>query len=83
METVGHLSGKRLGPQGSHLQTTYLSTLLPAPCRKCGGPSWMTDEEGAVHPCCEFMWTERDGCVSCRESEKLNREWRRRYGGTV
>lgn len=58
----------------------YLSTSLPAPCRKCGGPSWKADELGAVHPCCELMWTEESGCVSCRESERLNREWRRRHG---
>lgn len=58
----------------------YLSTALPAPCRKCGGPSWLSDDSGAIHPCCELMWTQETGCLSCRASEMLNREQRRRHG---
>ena len=26
----------------------------PGACRYCGDPSWMTDAEDFVHPCCEF-----------------------------
>lgn len=56
----------------------YISNPLPAPCRHCGGPSWLSDDLGAIHPCCELMWTEASGCLSCRASETLNREQRRR-----
>lgn len=56
----------------------YLSTLLPAPCRNCHGPSWLADELGAVHPCCQMHGAGE--CPSCRASEMLNREQRRRHG---
>lgn len=55
----------------------YLQQPLPSPCRKCSGPTWLADELGGVHPCCELMWTEEGGCVGCRVSEK---ERRRRHG---
>lgn len=56
----------------------YSNTEFPAPCRACGGPSWKEDDIGPVHPCCADMWEEGIGCLSCRASEMLNREQRRR-----
>lgn len=61
---------------------------LPAPCRLCGGPSWLQDAEGSIHPCCELSARsgaklDADGlliCPACRASEVLNREQRRRHG---
>ena len=68
---------------GSVLRSTrspraFVSNILPAPCRACGGPSWLTDDIGSVHPCCRLSWTEITGCLSCRASDKLNKEHRRR-----
>ena len=66
----------------------YLNCLLPSPCRLCGGPTWLQDELGSIHPCCE-LWKRSGGsvdsdgllvCPGCRASEKLNREQRRRHG---
>ena len=56
----------------------FVSAILPAPCRLCGGPTWLTDDLGAIHPCCELMWTDAGGCLSCRTSEHLNRQHRQR-----
>ncbi len=61
----------------------FNSVLLPAPCRLCGGPTWLTDELGAIHPCCELSGRrtaegEWGGCLSCRTSEQLNRNFRER-----
>lgn len=56
---------------------TYSKNILPAPCRGCGGPSWLSDDLGAVHPCCELNG---QPCVGCKASEMSNREWRRRHG---
>ena len=74
-ESAGAVTLRRRG--------TYSSIILPAPCRKCGGPSWKADDEGSIHPCCELMWTEAGGCLSCRTSEVLNREHRRRHSGSL
>jgi hypothetical protein len=58
---------------------TYNSTSLPAPCRRCGGPSWLADEDGAIHPCCELHRAGKGRpCLACKSSEMLNREQRRR-----
>jgi hypothetical protein len=57
----------------------YSSNILPAPCRACGGPSWLQDDLGAVHPCCVLMWTKATGCISCKASATLNKEHRRRH----
>ena len=50
--------------------------IVPGPCRLCGGPTWMQDELGSVHPCCQ-LWNRGD-CPACKASEALNREQRRR-----
>jgi hypothetical protein len=34
------------------------------PCRRCGRPSWLEDENGAVHPCCKF-WMGEEGHRRC------------------
>lgn len=54
----------------------YSSSAFPGPCRLCGGPAWMQDELGSVHPCCQ-LWNRGD-CPACKASESLNREHRRR-----
>ena len=51
--------------------------IVPAPCRLCAGPSYLTDELGAIHGCCQLMWDGRR-CLACDTSEALNREHRRR-----
>lgn len=53
----------------------YRNSFFPAPCRGCGGPAWMTDEEGAIHPCCQIHG---QPCPACHASARLNREQRRR-----
>lgn len=60
---------------GDRRRSTYSSSTLPAPCRACGGPSWLEDELGAIHPCCQLHGQE---CPACKASETLNREQRRR-----
>jgi hypothetical protein len=40
------------------------------PCRVCGRPSWMADDLGPAHPCCE-AWAAREPrkpCPSCAAS---------------
>lgn len=67
---------------------TLINCSLPSPCRLCGGPTWLQDDEGSLHPCCELSrrsgaTVDVDGllvCPSCKASEKLNREQRRRHG---
>lgn len=49
--------------------------LFPAPCRGCGGPSWLSDDSGAIHPCCELNG---QPCVGCVTSETLNQRHRDR-----
>lgn len=70
-------------PQPPHrvadLPGGFLAITLPAPCRQCGGPSWLADELGSVHPCCELTWGP-GGCVGCRASAMLNEQQRRRHG---
>lgn len=55
----------------------YLSNSLPSPCRLCGGPTWLADDEGGIHPCCELSW-DGNRCVACDASEALNRSHRNR-----
>lgn len=58
---------------------SFVSVSLPAPCRRCGGPSWLSDDLGAIHPCCELHGAgEGKPCPACKSSEQLNREQRRR-----
>jgi len=45
----------------------------PKPCRFCGEPSWVSDEDGPLHPCCSF-WIGVLGahwCASCRTAKGL------------
>lgn len=58
-------------------RAAFISQLIPAPCRLCGGPSYLTDDLGAIHACCQLNWDGRR-CVACDTSESLNREHRRR-----
>ena len=66
----------------------YSPAALPAPCRLCGGPTWLADDEGSIHPCCELSRgqgavVDAEGllsCPACKASEKLNQEQRRRHG---
>ena len=65
----------------------YVNNPLPAPCRLCGGPTWLADDEGSIHPCCELSRgqgavVDAEGllvCPACKASEVINREWRRRH----
>jgi hypothetical protein len=70
------------------LAPRFNSTVLPVPCRLCGGPTWLSDDSGAIHPCCE-LWSRSGGrvddygllvCVACETGAGLNREQRRRHG---
>ena len=66
----------------------FTSQSLPSPCRLCGGPTWLADELGSLHPCCELSRgqgavVDAEGllvCPACKASEVINREWRRRHG---
>ena len=47
----------------------------PRPCRYCGRPSWTSDNDGPVHPCCRY-WYEvvgLDHCPACRASQAQRR----------
>lgn len=64
-------------PRSSRGPGAFVSQLIPAPCRLCAGPCYLTDELGAIHPCCQLNWDGRR-CIACDSSEPLNREHRRR-----
>ena len=44
------------------------SLVDPAPCRYCGDPTWLGDEDGPLHPCCRFWMVEQGWsyCWACR-----------------
>lgn len=46
---------------------------IPAPCSDCGGPTWMQDELGAVHPCCRLWADKSTSCPACAASAGLNK----------
>lgn len=54
---------------------------LPGVCRFCGDPTWMADDDGPLHPCCE-MWAAvlaaGKPCPACAQSRSATREWRER-----
>ena len=66
------------GERVDRRRSTYSSNFLPAPCHFCGGPSWLADETGAVHPCCVLEWRRTGGCLACQTSDRLNKDHRRR-----
>jgi hypothetical protein len=45
----------------------------PQPCRYCGEPTWLSDDEGGLHVCCRY-WLGEVGarwCLSCRTASGL------------
>ena len=71
--SIGRTAG--FGPADEGSTPSSRTMAVCAPCRLCHGPTWMADELGAVHPCCQLNGEE---CIGCRASESLNREQRRR-----
>lgn len=54
---------------GTKMTTTHLLA-VPQPCRICEQPTFLADDESAVHPCC-VLWDELvpgKPCVACSES---------------
>ena len=39
-------------------------TVRSGPCTYCGRPTWMADDDGALHPCCRH-WYEKEGRGRC------------------
>jgi hypothetical protein len=53
----------------------FVSLTGPKPCRYCGLASFLTDDDGPVHPCCAFWIGElgRKVCHGCRAALSLRR----------
>ena len=50
-----------------------VTTTHPMPCSFCGEPTWLSGDEGPLHPCCSF-WIGVLGarwCASCRTAKGL------------
>jgi hypothetical protein len=57
--------------------STAISSLeQPGPCRYCGRPSWLTDHNGPLHPCCQLWADELAAGKTCPVCE-ANRAARR------
>lgn len=67
------------GPTSNGWGST-LTVLPDGPCRYCGRPSYLSDDEGPLHPCCK-KWIGEWGyktCVACSTSDAAHRERERR-----
>jgi hypothetical protein len=52
----------------------------PGPCRYCGLPSWLTDDTGPLHPCCQLWQAELEAGRACPACAASRAYWRsRRY----
>jgi hypothetical protein len=51
------------------------------PCRYCGLPSWLSDDTGPLHPCCQLWAAELQAGRPCPACAASRTYWRSRLRG--